>query len=82
MLEGVPEWKSNVAAGGVLLEMLAAALLIMGWLRVELLPEGVLMMAAGAGLLLSLVCASGEGEVGKLRWEVSALRSRLDAAGL
>ena len=82
MLEGVPEWKSNVAAGGVLLEMLAAALLIMGWLWVELLPEGVLMMAVGAGLLLSLVCASGESEVGKLRWEVSALRSRLDAAGL
>ena len=51
MLEGVPEWKSNVAAGGVLLEMLAVALLIMGWLWVELLPEGVLMMAVGAGLL-------------------------------
>ena len=66
--------------------MLAVALLIMGWLWVELLPEGVLMMAVGAGLLLSLVCASGEGEVedevGKLRREVSALRSRLDAAGL
>ena len=61
MLEGVPEWKSNVAAGGVLLEMLAVVLLIMGWLWVELLPEGVLMMAVGAGLLLSLVCASGEG---------------------
>lgn len=82
MLEGVPEWKSNVATGGVLLEMLAVALLIMGWLWVDLLPEGVLMMAVGAGLLLSLVCASGEDEVGKLRREVSALRSRLDAAGL
>ena len=76
---GVPAWKGNVRAVGALLLLVMGTMLITGWLWVQLLPDGLLIMGAGVGWLLIVAGASEEGEINKLRWEVDALRRDVDA---
>ena len=61
MCKGVPEWKSNVGLSAALLVLVALGLLIAGWLWVDLVPEGVVLMATLAGLLLMLAAGPWEG---------------------
>ena len=57
--------------------LVALGLLIAGWLWVDLVPEGVVLMATLAGLLLMLAAGlggdEGEDEVAKLRRDAAGL---------